>query len=257
MAFMNTKIYPLILVSPSTTPKSARRIGRLVAASLLLAAAGGGCGLLETTISLAVQTVSKDFGTSTATVPAVACTSATDPCAAAASQVAGPIAASGATVAGICDTAAMKCTAQVSATLSYPVNLSADQQYTSGVGGKAVNLVKSITLKYGVPVNSLTFNIPQLDLYIAPSGVTSITDPSALRIDKIPPIAKMTTSADGSGSIVVNTSTPAGQKFVYYVQHPSEPFVLLANTQPVLRAGDPMPAGKITVHIQPQSTVGL
>jgi hypothetical protein len=117
--------------------------------------------------------------------------------------------------------------------------------------------VRSISLKYGVPMNSTTFAIPELELYIAPQGVTSITDSRAIYIDKVPTIAKGQTLADGAGAITVDTSSKAGAQFVYYIQNPSQTFVLLVNAKPVVHAGDAMPAGAITVHVTPQITVGF
>ncbi len=199
----------------------------------------------------------ENFGNASGTVQSVPCTMQSDPCSQAANQVSGSITSSGATVTGVCDTTAMSCTAQVSATLSYPVNLSQDSSFASSVGGRAVSVVRSISLKYGVPTNTTTFNIPELDLYIAPQGVTSITDSRAIYIDKVPTIAKGQTLPDGAGAITVDTSSKAGSEFVYYIQNPSQTFVLLVNAKPVIHAGDALPAGTITIHVTPQITVGF
>jgi hypothetical protein len=230
---------------------------RVVGAGLVLGAATGGCGLLDIPITLQTQSYMANFGSSSGTVSAVPCTAQTDPCMAAAQQVSQSTSGSGAMVTGICDTAAQSCTAQLNATVAYPVDLSKDQSFNNGVAGKVVTVVKSISLKYGVPTNTTTFNIPQLDLYIAPQGVTQIPDSRAVFVDKIPSIAKRMTLPDDSGTITIQTNTPAGAIFVDSIKNPSKPFTLLINTKPVVRAGDPLPAGQLTVRVTPQITVGF
>jgi hypothetical protein len=187
----------------------------------------------------------------------VPCTMQTDPCAAAASQVAAGAAQNGATVTGICDTTSRTCTARVDATVSYPVDLSKDQGFTTQVAGKVVTIVKSISLEYGVPMNTVTIDIPQLDLYIAPQGVTKLPDSRAVFVDKIPAIAKRRTLPDGSGTITIETSSPAGALFVDSIKNPAKPFTLLINTKPVVKAGDPLPAGQMTINVTPKIVVGF
>lgn len=241
----------------SLRPRTQKRLVTLLGAAAVLGAATGGCGLIDIPITLQTQVYMANFGTSSGTVTAVPCSAAADPCMAAAQQVSGATASSGATVVGVCDTRAQTCTAQVNATIAYPVDLSKDQGFTTQVAGKAVAVVKSISLKYGVPTNTTTFDIPQLDLYIAPQGVTKIPDSRAVFIDKIPAIAKRMTLPDDSGSIEVLTNTPAGAIFVDSIKNPSKPFTLLINTKPVVKAGDPLPAGQLTVKVTPQITVGF
>jgi hypothetical protein len=247
---MNTKLKTLDLRLPRTLTLG-------LFAGICLGAAAAGCGLFDIPITLQTQEYKGNFGTSTGTVPTASCTAQADPCAQASGPVSTAVASSGATVTGICDTTAMKCTAQINATLSYPVTLSQDQSFATGVAGKAVSAVHSIQLKYGIPKNTLSFNLPELDLYIAPQGVTKVDDPQAVFIDKIPAVPKGQTSADGSGAITVDTASKAGTQFVYYIQNPQKTFTLLVNAKPVVHAGDAMPAGEIWVHVTPTITVGL
>lgn len=228
-----------------------------VLAGLFVGAASGGCGLFDIPITLSTQEYKQNFGNSTGTVPSVSCTTQTDPCSQAASQVGSALAANGATVTGVCDTSAMKCTAKLDATVSYSLSLANDQSFATSVAGKVVSVVHSISLKYGVPKNTATFNIPQLDLYIAPQGTTKIDDPKAVYIDKIPMLTKGQVIADGANSITVDTASKAGAQFIYYVQNPNQTFVLLVNAKPVVRAGDAMPAGELWLRVTPVITVGL
>ena len=241
----------------TTSVRTKRFALRGLATALLLGAASAGCGLIDIPITLQSQSYNADFGNASGNVTSVPCNSQSDPCTAAANQVAASAASSGATVTGVCDTGTMTCTAKVNATVSYPVDLSKDQSFTTSVAGKAVAVVKSISLKYGVPKNTVSIDIPQLDLYIAPQGVTTIPDSRAVLIDHIPSIAKRTTLPDDSGDITIQTSSQAGAIFVDSIKNPSKPFTLLINTKPVVKAGDPLPAGQLTIKVTPQITVGF
>lgn len=231
------------------------RIAQALVAGSLLAAASGGCGLFDQTITLQAQEFKQNFGTSSGTVPSVSCTMATDPCAQVANMVSGSV--MGATAKGVCDTSTQKCTAEVSATFNYPITLSKEQNFATMVAGKAVSVVHSITLKYGVSKNTTTFAIPETSLYIAPMGVTSATDSRAVYIDKIPSIAKGMTIADGGGSISLPEGSAARAEFVKYIQSPTTPFVLLGVAKPIVKAGDAMPAGEIWLRVIPEFVVGL
>lgn len=232
-----------------------KRIVRGLFAASLLACVTGGCGLFDQTITLQPQEFKQNFGTSMGTVPNVPCTTAADPCMQVANMVSGSV--MGATAKGVCDTASQKCTAEVTATLSYPITLSKEQNFATMVAGKAVSVVHTITLKYGVSKNTTTFPIPETSLYIAPMGVTSVADSRAVYIDKIPAIAKGTTIPDGGGSISLPEGSPARAEFVKYIQSPTTPFVLLGVAKPVVKAGDAMPAGEIWLRVIPEFVVGL
>jgi hypothetical protein len=247
----------LSLSSTNNTNKNRRRLLRGLVAGLVLGAATGGCGLIDIPITLQTQSYKANFGNASGTVTAVPCTMMTDPCTAAANQVAASAAQSGATITGRCDTATSTCTAQVDATVAYPVNLAQDAGFNDGVAGKVVTVVKSISLGYGIPMNSVTIDIPQLDLYIAPQGVTKIPDSRAIFVDKIPAIARRQTRPEGSGTITIDTNSPAGAIFVDSIKNPSKPFTLLVNTKPTVKANDPLPAGQITITVTPKIIVGF
>lgn len=247
---------PKFLFAPECSPRTTlQRSLRVASAVISLVAASTGCGIFDTTITLSPQEFKQNFGSSTGTVPSVACTMAADPCSTVANQVGGSI--MGATAKGICDTATQKCTAEVNATFSYPITLAKEQNFTTAVAGKAVSAVQSITLKYGISKNTTTFAIPETSLYIAPMGVTSVTDPRAVFVDKLPVIAKGMTIADGGGSISIPEGSPARAEFIKYIQNPTTPFVLLGNAKPVVKPGDAMPAGEIWLRVIPEFVVGL
>jgi len=234
----------------------------LMSAAVLAAGAAAGCGLLSTnifdfTVKLTTQVYSQDFGMATGKVPTVACTSQTDPCSQVASQLATSVPNAKAT--GRCNTtvAPNQCVADLNVTLAYPLTLAEDQSFASSLGGKVIDIVNTIDLAYGVPTNTTTFNIPEMQLYIGPSGAQSATDAGVELIDKIPAIARGTTIPDASRHIILAEGTKARDQFIYYIKNPQKPFVLLLVTKPTVKGGDDMPAGKLELRLTPSITVGL
>jgi hypothetical protein len=236
-----------------------RRVTLLGLAALALGSAALGCGLIsadifDIPITLQAQTYTLNLGNNTGKVQPVPCRAEMDNCALAASGI---TLGAGSTVAGKCDTAAMTCTAEVTAVLTYPVTLAEDQSFATSVGGKAVNAVRTIEFSYGVPTNTTTVDLPTSDLYIGPQNAKTPADQGVVFIDKIPAIARGTTIPDGSRKIAIADGTPAREKFIYYVQNPRVPFVLMLVTKPVVRANQDMPAGRLELKLTPKIVVGL
>jgi hypothetical protein len=223
----------------------------------LLGSAAVGCGLIssnifDVTIGLSSQTYGHDFGTATGTAPSISCPVTPDPCGAIAAQVPGGS-------NGHCDqtkTPAV-CAADVSVVLPSTINLSMDSSFASSVGSKAVRFVHTIDLAYGVNMNTLTFDLPAMQLYLGPSGAKQPTDTGVVALGTIQPISRMTLLPDASQHISIVEGTPAHDKFAYYVQNPMVPFVLMVATTKTVRGGDALPAGKIQMVIKPSITVGL
>ena len=229
---------------------------KTAAAALTIGGALGGCGLISSnifdiTIGLSAQTYAHDFGAATSNkVPKIACPASPDPCSALNNQVSG---ASN----GRCDDAQKSCVADVSVVLPSTVNLSMDSSFASSVGSKAVRFVHTIDLAYGVNMNSTTFDIPPLQLYIGPSGAKQPTDQGVVALGTLQAIPRGTLIPAGSQHVTILEGTAAHDKFAYYVQNPMVPFVLMVATKTTVRGDDPIPAGKIQLVIKPSITVGL
>ncbi len=229
-----------------------------VAAAAAVLGGAVGCGLIssnifDVTIGLSSQTYGHDFGTATTSkAPTISCPASPDPCGALAGQIPG---ASN----GHCDQtqAPAVCAADVSVVLPSTVNLSMDSSFASSVGSKAVRFVHTIDLAYGVNMNTTTFDIPALQLYIGPSGAKLPTDQGVVALGTLQAIPRGTLIPAGSQHVTILEGTAAHDKFAYYVQNPMVPFVLMVATTKTVRGGDPIPAGKIQLVIKPSITVGL
>lgn len=227
------------------------------AAAVCLGAIVLGCGLidpniLDIDIRLQRQVYSQDFGRSTGKVPVVPCSGQADTCQQVSSLV------QGVPARGVCDPQSMRCQAEASVTLSYQVNLSQDQAFQSSVAGRAVQLVRAAELGYSLPVNTLTFDIPEIEIYIGPQDAKNKTDPGVVLIGKVGPFARGQTISDSSPmSLAIADGSPARSQLEQNIKNPKAPFVFLIHALPRISGGDDVPAGRMELHVFPKITVGL
>jgi hypothetical protein len=222
---------------------------RLIAASLMVLGIGGGCGWLissdvtETPFDLPSRSYS--FNSSTFNVPdplmqEVACGTppVTDCC-----NPPPPLPAPDCNANTItCEpnaSGASVCTVQVTVSQSSPINLGQEVPALNNVTGVLNIKIKKIS--YRVDANTLTVNLPDVILYVAPQGVTDPNDPNARRFGTLPAIAAMATP---SGDVVLDPN--AAQALNMFTQNIQTPFTFIAaTTLKVSKA----PTGKIDMTI--------
>lgn len=227
------------------------------AAAVWLGAVALGCGLInpnifDTDIRLQRQVYSQDFGRNSGKVPAVPCSGQADTC----QQVSSVV--QGVPARGVCDPQSMRCQAEASVTLSYPVNLSEDPAFQSGVAGRAVQFVRAAELGYSLPINTLTFDIPEIEIYIGPQNARNKTDPGVVLIGKVGPFTRGQTISDSAPmTLAIADGSPARTQLEQNIKNPKAPFVFLIHAQPRISGGDDVPAGRMELHLFPKITVGL
>jgi hypothetical protein len=127
------------------------------------------------------------------------------------------------------------CTAQVTVSQSTTTNLAQEAPKLAGLTGYLNIKIKRIS--YQVPTNTLTVDLPDVDLYMA----SSATDPNPMKFGTLPGIpAGMTTAGD------VRLETNAGQVFSMYTQNISAPFTFITSTTLKVSTA---PTGKIDMTI--------
>lgn len=234
------------------------KIGRAPCGLLLGAALFTACGLVnanifDTDIRLQRQDYSHDFGQSQGSVPRVPCTAQTDPCQLVADQLATGV--NGARA--FCDTGQGQCAVEGTVALSYPVNLSQDPSFQSSVGQKAVQFVQKIEFGYALQ-NSLNFPLPRVDIHIGPQDARSKDDAGVVPLGQIGPFATGEDIPDAAPrTLSVERNTPAFAMLERSVKSPKTPFVFLLSATPKIDGGQPVPAGKLELHLYPKITVGL
>lgn len=217
-----------------------------------------GCGILSSDIA----TVSFDlparhyvFDTATwklpaGTVPAVPCTSS-DLCCMLAQQLAGYDCAASPPL--VCDTSTPPGTCAVSIPVEPPpqtINLKQQVPQLSSLGSSQSLAAVSISeIDYQVKT-TLNHALPSVELFLAPSTVTSPDDPQAHKFGSIPAIPASTDTTNGStssGKVVLEPD--AGATFSSYAYQFGTPFNFLARATFLLRGGDATPTGSVDITV--------
>jgi hypothetical protein len=242
--------------------RGALRIGSMVA-GLTLAALSGGCSsdVFDVDVALTARTFVADFGSASGTIPTVACTDAV------AQQVCGgspPVGVDTSSATGVpsdvqvalgCDAGTNQCFAQASAHLSQPVDVLQDDAFVTRVERHALSFVQLVDVAYTIPANTLTFEIPQLDIYAGPAGSTRETDPGVAIVGSTQPISAGTVVNDAQ-HITITDATPARPLIEHAIENKQE-FVFVVVANPRLEAGAPIPAGSVQIDVSSSLTIGL
>jgi hypothetical protein len=252
--------------SPPTSASTgaARRPARAaIGAALLgcLVTAGGACSsdILDVDVNLSRQSYSADFGTAQGTIPTVTCDPAQpDVCGASAGavQVDGTSGA-GATVQLGCDGASQRCFAEAHATITTPVDVLQDQDFVTKVERRSVVIVRALDIIYAVPVNSLTFDVPEILISVGPAGSTSAGDPGVVPVGTTSPLAAGVTLDDAAARHLVIADGSPARGFIESSIMNQQTLVFIATLSPRLEAGAAIPAGALQVDLLPRLTLGL
>jgi hypothetical protein len=218
-----------------------------------------GCGVFDFSVDLQSQTFKLDFGQQSGTVPAVACDAAADVCGSTlavnfdTSSMAGV--PSDVEVAAGCDTSSGQCYAQANARAAQSVGVLQDDDFSSKVGRNGLAFVQEIDIGYTIPLNTLTFDIPQLDVYAGPAGSVRETDPGVALVGHTQPIAAGVTTTTQL-HMEITDDTPARPVIENAIEHKQD-FVFIVVAMPRMDAGMPLPAGAVQIDVFPSIVVGL
>jgi hypothetical protein len=230
----------------------------LVIASLVAAAAGCTSDIFDVEVDLQTETYEADFGGAAGTIPVVSCDPANPGMCSDGSVVNVNTAATGIPaaiqVSPGCDATTDRCFVQASARIAYPVDVRQDDAFASAVASRTVTFVRIADFVYTVPANSLTFDVPQIDIYVGPAGSTQETDPGVVALGSTPALAAGATLTDGH--ITVDDDSPARATIEDNIRN-QRPLVFLVVLAPRLEAGAAIPAGAIEVDVSPKLLIGL
>jgi hypothetical protein len=232
-------------------------------ALLALATASLGIGacksdVFDVDVDLAPHAYPADFGPSNGTIPTVACSAAT-PSVCGVSQmlsVSTDVAPADVSVVVGCDAAAARCYAEAHASLGYQLDVLQDDAFVTKVERRAISAVRNVDLAYTMPVNTLTFAIPRVDVYVGPAGAKTPTDPGVVLVDSVSSIAPGETFVAERRHLTLAQGSPARALVESNIQN-KQPFVFVVATAPRLEAGAPMPGGGFQIDIYPRLGLGL
>jgi hypothetical protein len=230
------------------------------AAAIVGLVVANGCSrdVFDVTVDLHTQNYRADFGAATGTIPVVTCDAAT-PATCSEGTVVEVTAPTGAGPADVelstgCDAATSRCFVQASARVAYAVDVLQDDGFTSKVARRAVEFVRVADVAYAVSMNSLTFDVPQIDIYVGPAGITRETDPGVVAVGSTPPLPAGTLLGDGH--LTVDDASPARATIEDDIRN-QRPLTFLIVLSPQIEAGAAVPAGAIQVDVSPTLLIGL
>jgi hypothetical protein len=225
----------------------------------LLGVGAGGCDVFDFTVDLSAQTFTLDFGQQSGTIPTVACGETADVCGTTlavnvdTSSMAGV--PSDVEVALGCDDSSGFCFAQASARAAQTIGVLQGDDLGDKIARNGTSFVQEVDVAYTIPLNTLTFDIPQVDVYAGPAGSTRETDPGVAFVGSTQPIAAGVTTSEAQ-HIMITDDTPARPVIEDAIENKRD-FVFIVVAQPRLTAGSPVPAGAVQIDVQPSVTIGL
>jgi hypothetical protein len=225
---------------------------------LLAAAAAGAAGcstdIFDLEVALDAQSYAFDFGKAQGTIPTVTC----DP--GAPSSICGNAPAiavdpalgvpANVEVALGCDGASRHCFAQAAARVAQPMVVQAGD-----LAREAISYVRFADIAYTVPANSLTFAIPDIEIYAGPGGSQRETDPGVALVGTTAAIPAGTTIASEQ-HLIVDDDTPARPLIEEAIRNLDE-IAFIVVVKPRIDAGGAMPAGVIKVNVYPRVIVNF
>jgi hypothetical protein len=231
---------------------------RAALAATVLSAAGCSLDIFDVEVHLDTQTYRANFGSTPGMIPVVSC----DPKAPVDCQIETPLVDTA--IAGLpgaisvkvgCDAGTSLCYGEAETRVALTFAVLQDEDVSTKLERRAVALVQQATLAYTVPVNTLTFGLPEIGLYTGPAGSQRETDPGVVSLGKIPAVPAGTPLLTEQG-LKIDGDSPA-RKAIEKAIGNREAFVLIIAVTPRVDAGDPMPGGSIEIDMQPRLVVGF
>ena len=228
-------------------------------ATISPAAVGCSPDIFDLSIDLEKEVYTLDFGDARGDVPAIACDEGAANVCSGASLFSFDASTFGvpATVdlAPGCDPATQRCYAQGTVRAPYTVSVLSDSGFANAVGRDATRLVRVADLGYTVPVNTLNFYIPELDIYVGPEGIGRETDPDVVAVGSTTEIVGGQTIGE-TRHLTVADGSPARDRMEGDIQG-RRPFTFVLVLSPRLESGEPIPAGTLEIDVTPRLFIGL
>ena len=226
----------------------------------VLAACTAGCGsdIFDVDVDLQKQVYTADFGATQGTVPLVTCDPAgPEVCSAAVGTTEFASGGVNATIDVACDAGTLRCYARAHVIGTSAVNVLQDDAFTTKVARKEINVVRNVDVKLTVPVNTLTFDVPMLNIFVGPPGSAREVDPGVVFVGATLPLAAGTMVADANARHIVVADDSPAHAFIAESIMNKQTMLFMVSLSPRVEAGAPIPAGTFEVDLVPRVTLGL
>ncbi len=138
------------------------------------------------------------------------------------------------------------------------VRLKDEVEELAVVGAQDQVTVKFKYIQMEVVSNTLSFQMPPLQLYVAPQTVTSLFDTEGVVRADVDLIGNLEAIPAGATGIYdINLTQDGEAVLTRYCQKPDVPFYFFIYGSTVFGAGDTVPAGAITVRIHSMATASI
>ncbi len=146
-----------------------------------------------------------------------------------------------------CDSGTQTCDLSLDVSLFQAVNLEQEEPELQTINSEPVIKVTIDSVTYDVTTNTLNVATPPITIYVAPSTVTSATDPMAMPVGTIAGVPAGMTSMGQA----LTYSDGGKQTLINIMSTFKVPFNIIAGSTLVVKDGDPVPTGSLTsvVHI--------
>jgi hypothetical protein len=236
---------------------SIRRLNPFGVTSFLLACVvgTGACSsdIFDVDVAFTAQSYDFDFGAESGQVPVVACDAEDDPCS-------GVVTASGDDAIRSlhvgCSPVEGQCYVQADAELAFTLSILEQSDFRAKVQRRSIELVRSVDLAYAIPVNTLSFDIPQVDVFVGPEGTRRFDDPGVVFVDSIKTVPAGAVTPLPTHHLIVAEHSAARALLQDTIVR-QVPFVFVLATSPRLTSGQPIPAGQLTVELHPLMRLGI
>jgi len=138
-----------------------------------------------------------------------------------------------------------KKTCEVAAIAEQFTDINLSSQIKNKTQASALSKVSLQNVLLDTVQNTLTFDTPQVDLFVGPTSATSSTDTGVVPFVTLPPIPKGQTVDKEIPTSDAGKSALAG-----FVKNFQTPFRMFGRASVSLASGDPVPQGKLELRVK-------
>jgi hypothetical protein len=230
----------------------------IVVGALALCVGGAACSMdiFDVAVDLQGETFVLDFGAAAGTIPDVPCDPAAPACTGAVATAAVPAGVpADVTVSLGCDAATARCFAQADARAAFTVDVLDDGSFQATVDRRGTTFVRVADVAYTIPANTLTFDVPEVQIFVGPASATRETDDGVVFVDSIRPVPAGAPVTERRHVTVPDGS--AARDLIEQSIQDRQPFVFVVTLAPRVDAGAPVPAGMLEIDLFPSVVLGL